>query len=172
MEQIAFLHILGSLLGMVTLLWIGTRISAWLRPHHAHAEKLTTYESGSEPMGHARGPINSRLYVIGLVFLLFEIETILLFPWALVWAKRDMEQLSDTSWSLYMAILGTFFMLVLGLGLVYVLSKWKHVGIGSTPIIQQPTTNSVSPIPSTYYEQINAQYANKPTSTIQQSTNE
>jgi len=172
MEQIAFLHILGTLVGISTLLWIGARVGAWVRPHRAHIEKLTTYESGSEPVGYARGPINSKLYVIGLIFLLFEIETLLLFPWALVWVGKDMEQFSDTSWSLHMAILGTFFILVLGLGLVYVLSKWRSVEISSTPTTPPHTPDPVGPIPSIYYEKINAQYAGHPTSRIEKSTNE
>jgi NADH-quinone oxidoreductase subunit A len=172
MEQIAFLHILGSLLGIGVLLWIGASASAWLRPHRAHIQKLTTYESGSEPIGYARGPINSRLYVIGLIFLLFEIETILLFPWALVWVERGIGGTGNKSWSLYMAILGTFFILVLGLGWVYVLSKWKNIGMDSTTTTQHPTTGPVGPIPSIYYEKINAQYAGHSTSMIQQSKNE
>jgi NADH-quinone oxidoreductase subunit A len=169
MEQIAFLHILGSIVGMIILLWIGARISAWLRPHRAHIEKLTTYESGSEPVGHARGPINIRLYVIGLIVLLFEIETLLLFPWALVWVDNGVGEADNRSWSLYMAILGTFFILVLGLGLIYVLSKWKHIGMDSTSIIQPHATNPAGPVPLTYYEQINVQYASQ---SIQQPIND
>lgn len=157
----AFLHIVGSILGLITLLWVGVRINSWLRPHRAQAQKLTTYESGSEPVGHARGPINSRLYVMGFIFLLFEIETILLFPWALVWVDNDARQLENSPWSLQMAILATFFILVLGLGLVYVLRQWKKIEIGITTK-QCSTTDLTRPIPFTYYEQINAQYARKP----------
>jgi NADH-quinone oxidoreductase subunit A len=169
MEQIAFLHIIGSMLGLIIMLWIGIRINAWLRPRRAHVEKCTTYESGSPPTGDARGPINSRLYVIGLIFLLFEIETLLLFPWALAWAAKDMEQPANTLWSLLMAILGSFFILVLGLGLIYVLRNWKHIGIDSAPTLQPNATDAVGPVPLAYYEQINAQYARQPKSTMQQS---
>lgn len=168
MEQIAILHILGSTLGLIILLWAAAQVSAWTRPQRTCTEKLTTYESGSEPMGHARGPVNSRLYTIGLIFLLFEVETILLFPWALVWAGKDREQLGDIPWSLYMAVVGTFFILVLGLGLAYVLSKWKHIGIDSISATEEHLkTRPINPIPGAYYEQINEKYAgHRPKPTI------
>lgn len=172
MEQTAFLHILGSIVGIMFFLWVGASISAWLRPQRTHRDRLTTYESGSESLGQARGPVNSRLYVIGLIFLLFEIETILLFPWALVWAEKSITPLADTSWSLYMAILGTLFILVLGLGLIYVLSKWKYIRIDSTSTTQYPHSHPVGPVPLAYYEKINAYYTAQPKSIVQPSTNE
>ena len=158
MEQIACLHIVGSMVGLIVLLWTIIRMSSWLRPHSTYVAKRTTYESGSEPTGYAQGPTNSRLHIIGLIFLIFEVETILLVPWALAWVEKDMEQHLNSSSSLHMAILGTFFILVLGLGLIYFLSKWKNIGTNNTPI-QHQLTNPMDLVPSMYYEKINAQYA-------------
>jgi NADH:ubiquinone oxidoreductase subunit 3 (subunit A) len=43
-------------------------------------EKLTSYECGEEPTGNAWLPFNSRFYVIALIFLLFDVEMVFVFP--------------------------------------------------------------------------------------------
>jgi NADH-quinone oxidoreductase subunit A len=162
MEQIAFLHIFGSLLTLSILLWASTRINAWLSSRYTRIEKSATYESGSIPIGQARGPINSRLYVIGCIFLLFEIETLLLFPWALAWVGGDKNQADWERGNLYMALSGTFLILVLGIGLLYVIKKWKHISVHSIPPTPNDTLDVKGFVPLAYYERINAQYASHP----------
>lgn len=62
-----------------------TLLVAWLiRPHRPSAEKLTTYECGEDPAGSAWIQFNNRFYVVALMFLVFEVEVVLLFPWSLV----------------------------------------------------------------------------------------
>ena len=46
--------------------------------------KGAPYEAGVEPTGDARRPFNMRFYVIAMIFLLFDVETVLLVPWAVV----------------------------------------------------------------------------------------
>lgn len=63
-------------------------IAAWiLRPHRPYPEKLATYECGEEPIGSAWVRLNVRFYVIALVFLIFDVEVVFLFPWALVFKQ-------------------------------------------------------------------------------------
>jgi NADH-quinone oxidoreductase subunit A len=158
-ERIAFLHISLTIIGAILFVIGGTCISIWLRPHKPYVEKLTTYESGTVPVGNAWGAINSRLYVIGLVFILFELETILLFPWATVWAAEELQQVTDNiMWTLYMAMLGTFFILVLGIGLVYAVVKGRLVDFYT---IVNPNQSAAvnSKVPLSYYEKLNKRYA-------------
>jgi NADH-quinone oxidoreductase subunit A len=58
--------------------------AAWiLRPHRPYAEKNATYECGEEPVGSSWIRFNVRFYVIALIFLIFDVEVVFLFPWAL-----------------------------------------------------------------------------------------
>ncbi|OJW66776.1 MAG: hypothetical protein BGO68_00345 [Candidatus Amoebophilus sp. 36-38] len=157
-EQTAFLYILFSVVGVVVLTTVAAWVSAWLRPHRPNLEKLATYESGMEPVGNAWGPVNSRLYVIGLIFILFELETILLFPWATVWIEERTQQISNGIWNVYMAISGTFFIVMLGIGLAYAMIKGSNML--SSPIVTPQQTLPTGRVPLSYYEKINAKYAN------------
>jgi NADH-quinone oxidoreductase subunit A len=64
----------------------GGLIFAWLlRPHRPYPSKLTTYECGEVPVGDTRIRFNIRFYVVALIFLIFDVEVIFLFPWATVY---------------------------------------------------------------------------------------
>jgi NADH-quinone oxidoreductase subunit A len=58
-------------------------ISSLLRPHNPRPEKLTTYECGERPIGQAWSQFNVRYYIFALMFVVFDVETVFLFPWAL-----------------------------------------------------------------------------------------
>ncbi len=59
---------------------------AWiLRPHRPYPGKNATYECGENPLGDTRIRFNVRFYVIALVFLIFDVEVVFLFPWAVVY---------------------------------------------------------------------------------------
>jgi NADH-quinone oxidoreductase subunit A len=69
----------------------GGLAAAWLlRPHRPYPQKNSTYECGEEPIGVSRIRFNIRFYVIALVFLIFEVEVLFLFPWALVYKDFGM----------------------------------------------------------------------------------
>ena len=55
-----------------------------LRPARPYREKLMAYESGMDPFGDARLPFPIRYYVICMIFVIFDIEMVFLFPWAVV----------------------------------------------------------------------------------------
>ena len=65
--------------GIVTLL-----ISYFVQPRYPEPEKLTTYECGSEPFSDARMPFPVRYYIFAMLFVIFDIEVIFLYPWAVV----------------------------------------------------------------------------------------
>ncbi len=69
----------------------GGLIASWLfRPRRPYAEKLSTYECGETPIGPSHIRFNIRFYVVALIFLVFEVEAVFLFPWALVYKDFGM----------------------------------------------------------------------------------
>jgi NADH-quinone oxidoreductase subunit A len=66
----------------------GGLVFAWLiRPSRWYHNKLTTYECGELPVGDSWVRFNIRFYVIALIFLIFDVEVVFLFPWAVVFEK-------------------------------------------------------------------------------------
>ena len=57
-------------------------LSAWLGAKRTTTEKQTTYESGIEPVGTARKRFNVRFYMVAVSFIIFDIEVVFLYPWA------------------------------------------------------------------------------------------
>ncbi len=53
-----------------------------LSPRKPKPEKLTTYECGERPVGQAWSQFNVRFYVFALMFVIFDVETVFVFPWA------------------------------------------------------------------------------------------
>ncbi|GAB7387901.1 NADH-quinone oxidoreductase subunit NuoA [Bacillaceae bacterium] len=60
-------------------------LGRFLRPHNPYAAKETTYESGNEPFGESWVRFNVKYYVFALLFVLFDVETIFLYPWAVAY---------------------------------------------------------------------------------------
>jgi NADH-quinone oxidoreductase subunit A len=82
----------------------GGLITSWLlRPHRPYPEKLRPYECGEEPVGDAWIRFNVRFYVIALIFLIFEVEIVFLFPWALVY--REMGLFAFLEMAVFLTIL-------------------------------------------------------------------
>jgi len=69
---------MASAFGLVTL-----GLSYLVQPKYPEFEKLTTYECGSEPFSDSRMPFPVRYYVIAMLFVIFDIEVIFLYPWAI-----------------------------------------------------------------------------------------
>src|SRR5262244_2170460 len=59
-------------------------VSYLVQPKYPEAEKLTSYECGSEPFSDARMPFPVRYYIFAMLFVIFDIEVIFLYPWAVV----------------------------------------------------------------------------------------
>ena len=71
--------------GVATLL-----LSYLVQPKYPEPEKLTTYECGSEPFSDARMPFPVRYYIFAMLFVIFDIEVIFLYPWAVVFTKIEL----------------------------------------------------------------------------------
>lgn len=59
-----------------------SKASEWLGPKHPTDEKLTTYESGMEPIGTARERFSVKFYMVAMLFIIFDVEVVFLYPWA------------------------------------------------------------------------------------------
>jgi NADH-quinone oxidoreductase subunit A len=74
----AFLFILVALaIPVVTLV-----IAKLVRPENPFKTKLMPYECGIDPVDSARGRYTVRFYIVAILFVVFDVETIFLFPWA------------------------------------------------------------------------------------------
>ena len=81
-------------------------------PKKSNSLKQTTYECGSQPVGEAWVQFKVQYYIYALVFLLFDVEVIFLFPWAVAYNQL----------TIFAVLEGVFFILILLLGLIYI---WK-----------------------------------------------
>src|ERR1700740_3421423 len=72
----------------------------WRRPNRAKQE---AYECGMEPTGDARQPFSVKFYLVAMVFILFDVEAIFLYPWAVVF--RTLGRYGFYEMMLYIAIL-------------------------------------------------------------------
>lgn len=76
----------------LTVVWFGLAsflvaglllgISALIRPNKPNPEKLLTYESGVDPVGDGWSQSQIRYYVFALLFVIFDVEAVFIFPWA------------------------------------------------------------------------------------------
>lgn len=74
--------ILGILLPIIAL-----SLGRLLRPRKPSADKETTYESGNIPVGDSQIRFNARYYLYALMFVVFDVETVFLYPWAVAYKK-------------------------------------------------------------------------------------
>ncbi|MDB4927100.1 MAG: NADH-quinone oxidoreductase subunit [Mucilaginibacter sp.] len=121
-----------------------------IAPNNPNPEKLTSYECGEEPTGNAWLPFNSRFYVIALVFLLFDVEMVFVFPWATVFGNHEIIA-ADARWGWFSLAEMFIFLGILILGLIYVWCKGDLDWIKPKPTV--PTTNTS--IPASLYEKLN-----------------
>jgi len=84
-----------------------------LSPRRPNAEKLSLYECGAPILGSAHQRLPVKFYVVAVLFLLFDIETIFLFPWSVLFRRLGLFGLVEMG----------IFLGVLVLGLVYVWRK-------------------------------------------------
>ncbi len=87
-------------------------VAKLIRPHRPTKEKTKTYECGEEPIGTPWVKFNIRFYVIALIFLIFDVEIVLLFPWALTYKEFGVVGF----------LAGFMFLIVLGIGMAY---EWR-----------------------------------------------
>lgn len=140
--------ILIFILGGLAFAVIGLFAARLIRPNRPNYEKLSTYESGEDAIGSAWGRFNMKFYTVALIFLLFEVEILFLFPWSVVFGDENLISETNGQWA-YFAILEMFiFIFVLALGLVY---AWRK-GYLDWVKPQTQVSNFKSKIPNSAYK--------------------
>ena len=91
------------------LLWLPSKLA----PKRPDAEKLSPYECGMPPVGDARERFNIGFYIIGMEFIIFDVEIAFLYPWAV--AFREMKGTAFLGMAIFLGIIA--------LSLVY---AWKR----------------------------------------------
>jgi NADH-quinone oxidoreductase subunit A len=103
---LVLLLVAGGLALVISLL------AAYLGPRHPTLVKGTTFEAGSESSGTARERFSVKFYVVALLFIVFDVEAVFLYPWAVKFV--------DLGWFGYAEM--AVFAATLVVGLIYV---WK-----------------------------------------------
>ena len=105
---------IGIFAAVGVVLVFGTlALSRLVRPSVPHPEKLTTYESGIDPIGQGWAQANVRYYIFALLFVIFDVEAVFLFPWALVFERLGTQAFIEM----------VVFIAILALALVYAIRK-------------------------------------------------
>jgi NADH-quinone oxidoreductase subunit A len=84
-----------------------------LGPKRSTKDKLTPFESGIEVIGNARTPVSIKYFLVAILFVLFDVEVIFMYPWAVNF--RDLG--ADGMWEMFI------FMGTLLLGFIYIIKK-------------------------------------------------
>jgi len=100
-------------MGISVTLVMGSR---WLNRYRSNKAKLSPYECGFEPVGDARMPFDVRFYLVAILFIVFDLETAFLFPWALV--------MRHVGHPAFIAMM--IFLLILVVGFIY---EWRKGAI-------------------------------------------
>jgi len=100
---------LATAVGMVVLTHI-------LNPRRSTAQKDMPYESGMIPLGDTRARFSVKFYMVAISFIVFDLETIFLIPWAV--------RMRELGWGAFLAV--SMFVTVLAIGLLY---EWKKGGL-------------------------------------------
>jgi NADH-quinone oxidoreductase subunit A len=109
----AYLPVLLALLIAVGFVVLVIALSSLVVPMRRDAVKNSPYECGVEPVGNARQRFSVKFYLVAVLFILFDIEAVFLYPWAVSFRQLG----------LYGLIEMTLFIVILFVGYLYLLKK-------------------------------------------------
>lgn len=101
------LVIVATALGMIVLSWL-------LGPRNPNPVKLLPYECGFNPFHDARGRTSLRFYVLAMIFLIFDVEVALLYPWTIVHRKMGLKGFVEIIIFMVIILAGYFYALLRG----------------------------------------------------------
>jgi NADH-quinone oxidoreductase subunit A len=105
---IGIMILIGVIAGIVF-----THINKWIGPRRPNDEKLSTYESGMEPVKSARERFSVKFYLVAMLFIVFDIEIVFMYPWAVMFRQLGLFG--------YVEML--VFIFILLVGFLYILKK-------------------------------------------------
>lgn len=108
-----YLAVLIFIFAGISLVLVTFFIARLIRPHNPYPEKNVNYECAEEPIGTSWIQFNNRFYLFALIFVVFDVEAVFLFPWAVALGQLGM----------YALIEAVIFILILFFGLFY---AWRR----------------------------------------------
>ena len=94
------------------------KLAEWLGPKRPSALKASPYESGMDPIGSARERYSVKFYLIAMIFIVFDVEIVFMYPWAVSFSEFIA---SGAGFGSLMVI--TVFTVILLIGLLYDIKK-------------------------------------------------
>lgn len=118
-SQAGYIAIL-TVLAVVTAMGLAILvINRLLGPRHTNAVKSAAFECGSDPIGSARARFSVKYYLVAIFFIVFDIESVFMYPWASLFREMIVEPGIGTSTFVEMFV----FVGILATGLAYV---WRR----------------------------------------------
>ncbi len=115
----SYIPVLVMVVGAIAIALILVGLSALLGPRRPSPAKTAPYECGVTPIGSARERFPIKFYLTAMLFILFDIETVFLYPWAVTYKTSGVLMLFNL---LEMAL----FVVILFVGYIYV---WRRGGL-------------------------------------------
>jgi NADH-quinone oxidoreductase subunit A len=84
-------------------------LSSLLGPRRPNPEKLSPYECGVEPVGTARERFSVKFYLVAMLFIIFDMEIVFLYPWAVVFQQLRLFGLMAMGSFLLVLLVGYFY---------------------------------------------------------------
>jgi NADH-quinone oxidoreductase subunit A len=98
---VAILVIVALMIGLGALVF-----GLLLRPRRPYAQKLTPYESGNPPVGDSRHRFSIKFYIIAMLFVVFDVEAVFLYPWAVAYDKLGLFGLVEMMLFIFILLIG------------------------------------------------------------------
>ena len=114
-----FYPILFLLVIAIVLASVFACLSIFIGRRTRIGKKFEPYECGMEPIGDTRGPIPIKFFLVAILFILFDIEVIFLYPWAVI--ARDLGLFGFVEMLVFVVILLVGYFYILGRGAL----KWE-----------------------------------------------
>ena len=109
-----FSHVFAFFLLSIIFVAGGIVSNFFIRPSKPNELKLSIYECGEDPIGSGWLKFNIRFYVVALIFILFDVEIVFLFPWAVVYKQMGVLAFSEMLVFLAVLIVGFAYVWVKG----------------------------------------------------------
>lgn len=105
-EYLAVLIFIFAGIGIVLFTFLLSRVFRPINPYH---EKNINYECAENPVGTSWVKFNNRFYIFALIFVIFDVEVVFLFPWAVVFGQLGLYALIEMVIFIAILFFGIFY---------------------------------------------------------------
>lgn len=116
-DLVDYIPILVMIVALVALGVLLASLSRWMGPYRPESKNIDAYESGMDPVGTAHERFSVKFYLVAMLFILFDIEVIFMYPWAVQY-----RHLLET-YGLFPLMEMMVFIVILFVGYIYIYKK-------------------------------------------------